>query len=231
MNDIKEETFAPWDPDSTFSRLVRCIMAWRQSLPALYELNSDTIYAQQSQNGVTQLLMLHVWYDQCMADLYRTALPGFPESMSDTLPESWARESRQACVAHANGIAASLRTVHTHAGPDFVCLDSGLPFVVSESMRIRVTDAFMAPLEAQPRILANMTDDFTLMMDMVDRMKPYFRQAVWLVRNRLKSTADVSTKRCVSCFADMALCFARVQRSHLSSECQVLTGRSSSRQW
>lgn len=210
----ERDRLVPWDPDSPFQLCIRKMHAWKEALPPSFRLSSETIYARQSQNQLTALAMLHIWYDQTTTDLYRVAFPGFPESANPDLlamaPPGWVENIQHACVAHAKSITATLAIISKHVDPDtFVFLDASLPICVYESMRMQVLNLFMVPPERQLDELEEVKASFELMMGFVERMRRYFRQAEWLVSVILTSTLSMSlssfsSRRCVACCDDTA---------------------------
>lgn len=175
----------PWEPMSMWSSAGRKIEAWHKSLRPQFCLAPENIYARQSQNQLTPLVMLHIWYHQCMTDLYRLAMPGFPGSEGSTVissaSPSWVNQTQLACVDHAQSLAKTFRTLTNVVGDSFVCLDPSLPMCIYESMRIRVQHLFLASTVGQETLLADFLEDTEYMLRAVERMKRYFRQAEWLV--------------------------------------------------
>ncbi|OJJ43178.1 hypothetical protein ASPZODRAFT_1231259 [Penicilliopsis zonata CBS 506.65] len=171
----------PW-MSSAFQECERKMTAWKASLPPQCQLRPDTIYARQAQHQLTPLTMLHVWYEQCMADLYRVVLPGFPETMAaevlSSAPPDWVHGHQLACVEHARSIARTLQTVSQHvdlAASPF--LDGSLPMCVLESMRVQLQWFFMNG-QADAAALREQVD---LLLGYLQPMARYFRQAQWLV--------------------------------------------------
>jgi hypothetical protein len=130
--------------------------------------------------------MLHIWYDQCMTDLYRLAMPGFPEAAESAIlvsaPPGWVEQTQVICVTHAQSLAKSIRTVTNLVSGGFIFLDPSLPFCVYESMRIRVQHLFLGSIERQGVALADFLEDVECMMRVVEGMQRYFRQAEWLLK-------------------------------------------------
>ncbi|CAK7206063.1 hypothetical protein SEUCBS139899_008846 [Sporothrix eucalyptigena] len=105
----------PWSPSSWFARCKRKLTRWKRALPPQLQLLPDTVYARHAQDQLSALVMLHVWYDQCMSDLYRITMPGFPETLpADQLrkaPPGWVQQQQQACVRHSTNIVTTLEMV------------------------------------------------------------------------------------------------------------------------
>ncbi|KAL1896088.1 hypothetical protein Sste5346_004827 [Sporothrix stenoceras] len=105
----------PWSPSSWFARCKRKLTRWKRALPPQLQLLPDTVYARHAQDQLSALVMLHVWYDQCMSDLYRITMPGFPETLpADQLrlaPPGWVQQQQKACVRHSINIVTTLEMV------------------------------------------------------------------------------------------------------------------------
>ncbi|OJJ50086.1 hypothetical protein ASPZODRAFT_13184 [Penicilliopsis zonata CBS 506.65] len=180
------DELAPWEPGSQWAQWEARLHAWRGSLPAQCQLRPDTIYARQAQHQLVPLMMLHVWFDQCMADLYRMMLPGFPESLSADLllaaPAGWVEQHQTACVRHSRGILHTLTTVARHVDlTRLPFLDASLPSCVFESMRVQLQALYMLPSEARPAALTDAKRGFDALMIVVNGMARFFRQAQWLL--------------------------------------------------
>jgi hypothetical protein len=178
----------PWDPSSTFAQCFHKMSTWRDSLLPQFQLLPDTICVRQSQNQLSPLIMLHVWYEQCMSDLYRIVMPGFPETLPESVlldaPPGWVQQHQLACVRHASNIASIFETVVTVVDMEgFVFLDTSLPMCVFESMCVRLQWLFMLPSEATEEGTRQCTESFKPLISHVERMSVYFRQAQWLVSN------------------------------------------------
>ncbi|KAH8880866.1 hypothetical protein GQ53DRAFT_848581 [Thozetella sp. PMI_491] len=176
----------PWDPSSGFAQCVRKMSAWHSSLMPQFRLLPETIYARQSQNELSPLIMLHVWYDQCMSDLYRITMPGFPESMPTSsllaAPSGWVQQHQIECVRHATNIAATFETIASLIDvKDFVFLDSSLPICVFESIRVQLQWMFMLPRETLQERMEECRLTFEMLMAQVENMSRYFQQALWLL--------------------------------------------------
>lgn len=198
-HDNSPASLPPWDPLSSFSASTQKLSHYYQTLPAHLHLTPANLHFHRTQNTLSALVMLHVWYDSCLSDLYRIALPGFPESMSfesTTLSnDAWSLHTRAACVAHAHGVARTLRMFLDVAGDDLVFLDTSLPICVFESMRVRVVDLFNRPMEEKAEVERECRADFEMMLGIVDRMKRHFKQAVWLVSAGIKMSAGPSLSK------------------------------------
>jgi hypothetical protein len=120
-----------------------------------------------------------------LSDLYRIALPGFPESipleMTSLTNDAWTLHTRAASVAHAHAMMRTLRVLVDFMGDDYVFLDQSLPICMFECMRVRVVDLFNRPMEEKAEVEKECKADFELISNVVTRMKVYFKQAVMIV--------------------------------------------------
>ena len=171
---------------------------WKASLVAQFQLLPDTIYVRQSQNQLSPLIMLHVWYEQCMSDLYRIAMPGFPETLPASVlsnaPVGWVQQHQLACVQHAVNIASIFKQVAALVDmEEFMFLDTSLPLCVFESMCVRLQGLFTLPSEAAQHSerKAECTADFKMLMAYIERMSKYFQQARWLVSHDSPDTSEI----------------------------------------
>lgn len=188
----------PWDPTSTFAQCAEKMSTWKQTLLPQFQLIPDTIYIRQSQDQLSPLIMLHVWFEQCMSDLYRIVMPGFPEtlpaSMLSNAPAGWVQQHQSACVSHASNIASLFERVGSLVDmQNFVFLDTSLPMCVFESMCVRLQGLFMLPQESLEQRKEDCKSSFKILIGYIERMSRYFRQAQWLVRlynSRAQKNAD-----------------------------------------
>jgi len=176
----------PWDPSGAFVAAERKIQAWYDSLSPQFHLTPETVYARKAQNELTPLIMIHIWYHMNLVELYRMAMPGFPESLepaiSSTAPHGWTDRNRDQCVHHARMIANTLRHVSSLVDLDTMIFgDSSLPICVYESVRARLQYAFLLPLAPQAAELAELAADVEVMFSFLMRMSRYFSNARWLV--------------------------------------------------
>ncbi|KAL1413281.1 hypothetical protein Q8F55_001036 [Vanrija albida] len=177
----------PWEPGSAFAVAERRLNAWRASLPPQFELERETIYARHCQNQLTPLIMLHIWYESNHSELYRLAMPGFPESLEAGIaaaaPPGWIERTRDACSAHASMIARTIRHMCSIVDPDtMIFADNGLPICILESVRIRLQHAFILPPAPQAAELAELSADVEIMDAFLQRMTTHLRQAKWLLK-------------------------------------------------
>ncbi|KAH7145457.1 fungal-specific transcription factor domain-containing protein [Dactylonectria estremocensis] len=187
--DLKE--LPPWDTASTFAQCVHKMTTWRRCLPPQFQLLPDTIYMRQSQDQLSPLIMLHVWYEQCMSDLYRIVMPGFPETLLPSMllqaPEGWVQQHQVACVRHASNIASIFETVSALIDMEgFLFLDTSLPMCVFDSTRVRVQWLFMPPSESPEERIEECKASFETLIGYVERMAEYFQQAKWLLKETRK---------------------------------------------
>lgn len=176
----------PWDPASRFNAAERKIKDWYNSLSPQFRLDPETIYARKFQNELTPLAMLHIWYHMNYAELTRPALPGFVESLeseiSNTAPPGWIDRQRDECVAHARMISGTLAHVASLVDLDSVVFgDPSLGICVYESVRIRLQHAFLLPPDAQSLELNQLTADFAVMANVLQRAGRYYSSARSLV--------------------------------------------------
>ncbi|TXT16083.1 hypothetical protein VHUM_00586 [Vanrija humicola] len=176
----------PWEPASTFAVAERKLNAWRASLPPQFQLERETIYARHYQNQLIPLVMLHVWYETNHAELYRLAMPGFPESLDPGIaaaaPPGWIERTRDACSAHAQMVARTIRHVCSIVDQDsFLFSDNALPICILESVRVRLQHAFILPPAPQAAELAELSADVEIMDAFLQRMSAHLRQAKWLL--------------------------------------------------
>ncbi|KPM43155.1 hypothetical protein AK830_g3400 [Neonectria ditissima] len=181
----------PWDTASTFAQCVHKMSTWKQSLLPQFQLLPDTIFMRQSQDQLSPLIMLHVWYEQCMSDLYRIVMPGFPETLPASMllqaPEGWVHQHQVACVRHASNIASIFETVAALVDlENFVFLDTSLPMCVFDSARVRVQWLFMPPSESPEEHIEECKASFETLIGYVERMSEYFQQAKWLLKETRK---------------------------------------------
>ncbi|CAK7227525.1 hypothetical protein SBRCBS47491_006599 [Sporothrix bragantina] len=191
----------PWSPSSWFARCKRKLTRWKRTLPPQLQLVPDTIYIRQAQDQLTALVMLHVWYDQCMSDLYRITMPGFPETLPDDqllqAPPGWVQKQQEACVYHSTNIVTTLQSVAAMVGgdatssdnsepeKDFIFLDASLPMCVFDSIRVQLQWLFMQAPTADPAVAearrSQCKENCETLMGFVEGMTKYFRQAQWLL--------------------------------------------------
>ncbi|OJJ45073.1 hypothetical protein ASPZODRAFT_17985 [Penicilliopsis zonata CBS 506.65] len=198
ISDVSSYTRSPAkDPPWTspvFSACEQRLHAWRERLPPQCQLRADIIYARHAQHALPALTMLHVWYDQCLSDLYRVAMPNYPETLpTATLldaPIGWVEEHQLACVQHARGIAQTFATVGAHVdllaetdhnhNHDHAFLDTSLPMCVFESVRLQLQWLLMLPVEAHPDARAHLRRQVDLLLGQVEPMTRYSCHARWL---------------------------------------------------
>lgn len=190
------------------------MLAWKATLPHQFRLEPEIIWARQSQNQLSALVQLHLWYDTCLSELYRAAHPGFPESIDPQLleaaPMGWAAETRARCVQHAKLVASTLKTLSEYVDRrTFVYMDASLPICVYENIRVLVQGLFMVPADMFPAARGEMIAEAELMLGFVADMRRHFKQAAWLVSAPVvdsSSFADAisSTKRLAACSRAMA---------------------------
>lgn len=181
----------PWDSASIFVSCQRKMARWKRSLSPQFQLLPDTIFARQAQDELSTLVMLHVWYDQCMSDLYRITMPGFPETLPDAMlreaPGGWVQQQQLNCIRHATGILSTLKTVANLVNMDtFVFLDTGLPICVFECIRVQLQWLFMLPSDSIEQRIIECQASCETLMSFVKGMRKYFRQAHWLLREMRK---------------------------------------------
>lgn len=175
-----------WDPSSLFVAAERKLSAWKASLSPQFQFNADTIYARKSQNELSGLVMLHVWYHQNLAELTRLAMPGFNESLEPvvaaTAPPGWIDATREMCVQSARSVAQTLKFVASLVDMDTVVFaDSALPICVYECVRVRLQYAFLLPPAPQAAELAELSADTEVLFMFLDHMSLYLGNARWLV--------------------------------------------------
>ncbi|KAH7137071.1 fungal-specific transcription factor domain-containing protein [Dactylonectria estremocensis] len=180
------EEVRPWDATSSFAQCVHKISMWKQSLLPQFQLLPDTIHARQSQDQLLPLIMLHVWYEQCMSDLYRIVMPGFPETLPASMlldaPAGWVQQHQSACVRHASNIAAILESVAAMVDVEsFVFLDTSLPMCIFDSICVRLQGLFMPQFSSVGERVEECKASFVTLMGYVERMARYFQQAQWLL--------------------------------------------------
>ncbi|OJJ48050.1 hypothetical protein ASPZODRAFT_24917 [Penicilliopsis zonata CBS 506.65] len=181
----------PWEENSVFARCLRKITAWRRTLLPQFQLVANTVYARLAQNQLTATVMLHVMYHQCMLDLHRLALPGFPESLPlATLaqaPPGWVQHHRSECVDHARRIGGIFDTLAGYISTDdLILLDTSLPIYLFEAMRVQIQWLFMLPSEARAEAVPQLQSECEKLMPFVERAAKYFRQGQWLLREMRK---------------------------------------------
>lgn len=177
----------PWDPSSTFAQCAQKMSIWKQTLLPQFQLTPDTVYIRQSQDQLSPLIMLHVWYEQCMSDLYRIVMPGFPETLPTSIlsnaPVGWVQQHQAACVRHASNITSIFERVGSLVDmQNFVFLDTSLPMCTFESMCVRLQGLFMLPFDSLEQRKEEFKTGFKVLIGYIGRMAKYFRQAQWLVR-------------------------------------------------
>ncbi|KAK7415441.1 hypothetical protein QQX98_005892 [Neonectria punicea] len=181
----------PWDTTSSFAQCVHKMSTWKRSLLPQFQLLPETIHIRQSQDQLSPLIMLHVWYEQCMSDLYRIVMPGFPETLPASMladaPAGWVQQHQLACVRHASNIASVFETVAAVVDMEnFVFLDTSLPMCVFDSMCVRVQWLFMPPFESLQERIEACKPSFETLIGYVERMAEYFQQARWLLKETRK---------------------------------------------
>ncbi|KAF7542202.1 hypothetical protein G7Z17_g11793 [Cylindrodendrum hubeiense] len=181
----------PWDLSSTFAQCVYKMSTWKKSLTPQFQLLPDTIYVHHSQNQLSPLIMLHVWYEHCMSDLYRIVMPGFPETLPESMlsqaPAGWVQQHQSACISHAINIASIFETVAALVNMErFVFLDTSLPMCVFESICVRLQWLFILPSESLEKRIDEQKASFKTLISHVENMAIYFRQAQWLLKETQK---------------------------------------------
>ena len=170
---------------SSFSALTQKLIHFHQHLPAHLHLTPANLRAHRARQTISPLIMLHLWYDSCLCDLYRIALPGFPESMPLEMislsNDAWTLHTRAASVAHAHGMIRTVKVLVDFMGDDYVFLDQSLTICLFECMRVRVVDLFNRPMEEKAEIERECKAEFEMISRVVVRMKVYFKQAVMIV--------------------------------------------------
>lgn len=108
------------------------------SLPQEYLFDEKNFFLRAYTPSRTTFLMLHTWWHQTYCDLFRFAIPGFREGLSESdlasLPQDYISTCREKCLAHALSVSSILEVESEH-GLDIIT-DPGLAMCAFHSARV-----------------------------------------------------------------------------------------------
>lgn len=114
---------------------------WKERLPAELVYNEENLRIRSTTRQLTGFVMLHCWWEQCHADLYRISLPGLVESAPQVLllrsPPGWVDDAQRTSFAYAAGVYEPVRHA-LRVIPDFVLGSSMFGLLAYESMRVQL---------------------------------------------------------------------------------------------
>jgi hypothetical protein len=130
-------------------------------------------------------LTLHLFYDQIHGDLYRIAMPGFPESAPagyfDRCPPGWPTKLRYAYYVRACSIAERFKLVED-LFPDLVMCEKTTSLFVYESIRNQLQYLFVAKDTEGPQTQTTTTAGFEAMLRAIGKMTKYYTDIGTVVR-------------------------------------------------
>ncbi|CAK7221104.1 hypothetical protein SBRCBS47491_004414 [Sporothrix bragantina] len=139
------ESWAPWSSPA-FAMCLDKLADIMEALPTRLRLTRAAVRSRHDSPSLGPLVILYLLWNMCHLELYRTVLPGYPESiaphvLAELAPADWLVQARRRCLRHAEAMTAVLQLVADSMPPQVPPLtitDHTLPRFVYSAIRIQM---------------------------------------------------------------------------------------------
>lgn len=175
-----------WATPSEFQVLLEALGQWKAGLPPELALTTSNLFARQATAEFESLISLHALHDQLYGDLYRIALPGFPESASvgylADAPVDWVTRVRFGCYVRALALTDKFKLLKQYF-PHYTPVDRLWRMFAYESIRnqlqyLHVTTVAVQQSEGERE---ETVSGFETIVETIGKMTTYYSSMTSLV--------------------------------------------------
>ena len=131
------DAIAPWHAGSQFHVLDLELQAWRDCLPSNFAFEERNMYTFRASCHLDIFLMTHIWYHQCLCELFGAWLPGHAASVLIKAPHDFVEGCREKALTHAKCITQLIRKI-LKMEPEHLFRDAWFGLCVLDSTRIQI---------------------------------------------------------------------------------------------